>query len=197
MMGRAIVLAAGFAMFAAPALMAQEEKSDDARMKHAPRAEMRQRMAEHGRMHRAMGLDRMVGRVMDRQHELNLTDGQMSSLRELRDDARSALAPVREQAERLREGMRDGSMEREDAHNAMQGLHEQLKSSMEGFQGRLEEILEPEQRAALHQGRMQRARRGAMRQRGRMQRQRGHMEERHKRMQERGEAAEAAPTVEG
>lgn len=196
MMGRAMVLAAGFAMLAAPALMAQEEQGDDAQMER-PRAEMRQRMAEHGHMQRAMGLDRMVGRLMDRQHELSLTDDQMSSLRELRDEAQATLSPIRAQMKEIHEGVSSGSMEREDAHNAMQGVHEQLMNSMQGFHGRLEEILEPEQRAALRQGRMEGARRGAMRQRGRMQRQRGQMEERHKRMQERKEAAEAAPTVEG
>lgn len=199
-MRRAMVLVAGLTALAAPATIAQEEQNDDAQTRQrAPRAEMQQRMQGRQMRQRGpgrqMGLDRAIGRLMDRQNELNLTDGQLQALSELRGEAQSVLAPVREQMKTVREGMRDGSLDREGAHNAMQGLHEQMAGAMEGLHGQLGEVLDEEQRAALRQGRAQRARQGArrgrmQRQRGRMQRQHGQMQRQHKRMQERKEAAE-------
>jgi hypothetical protein len=177
--------------------MAQEE-SDGAEMrKRAPRAEMQQRMQERQMRQRGpgmqMGLDRAIGRLMDRQNELNLTDGQLEALGELRSEAESALAPLKVQMKEIHAGVSDGSMEREDAHNAMQGLHTQMSEAMEGLQGRLGEILEPEQLAAMRQGRAQRARQGERR--GRMQRQRGQSRRQHERMQQRKEAEEESASV--
>lgn len=188
MMRRAMALVAGLTVLAAPALMAQEEQGDGAESRQrAPRAEMQERMQGHEMRQQGpgmqMGLDRMIGRLMDRQNELNLTDGQMSALGDLRDEAASALAPLREQMKTIHEGVRDGSMEREGAHDAMQGVHEQMQESMEGLQGQLGEILNDEQRAALRHGRAHGARRG------RMQRQ-------HKQMQERMEGQQAPPAPE-
>lgn len=200
MIRRVTVLVAGMAMLATPALIAQEEQGDGAEMRQrAPRGEMHQRM-QRGEMRQRgpgmqMGLDRAIGRLMDRQNELNLTDDQLDALNDLRGEAQSAVGPLQEQMKTVRDGMRDGSLDREAAHNAMQGLHEQMSGAMEGVHGQLSEILDEEQRAALHQGRAQRARQGAMR--GRMQRQRGRMQRQHQRMQERKEADEESASVDG
>ena len=214
MMRRAMALVAGLTVLAAPAAIAQEEQGeqgDHAEMRErAPHSQMRQR-AHRGQMQRqgarAHDIDGTLGRLMDRQHELNLTEGQMSALGRLRGEARSSLAPLREQLGEIREGVSDGSMDREAARSAMEGLHEQMSGSMEGLHGQLGEILEPEQQAALRQGRGQRARHGAMRgqmrrqhgqmqrQHGRMQRQHGRMQGEHKRMQERKEAEEESASV--
>ena len=189
MIRRVTVLVAGMAMLATPALTAQETQGDGAEMhQRAPRAGMQQRGP---RMQ--MGLDRMIGRLMDRQYELNLTDDQMEALSELRGDAQSSLAPLRVQMQEIHEGVSDGSMEREDAHNAMQGLHSQMAEAIEGLQSRLGEILDDEQRAALRQGRAQRARQGGRslmhQHRGQFERQRD-MKERQEQMRQRRQQLE-------
>ena len=116
----------------------------------AARGEMRTGM-------RALGLDRAIGRLMDRQHELEISDDQMRELAALRDEARSRLAPMREVMEETRTGMRDGSLTREAARTRMQSIHEGLNEAGQELRDRLEEILEPEQRAALRRGAMRHA----------------------------------------
>lgn len=166
MTGRAMVLAAGLALLAAPQAMAQEDEGEAQMRQRAPRAQMRQH-AQRGEMRQRAGahlmFDRTIGQLMDRRHELGLTDGQMSALGDLRAEAESALGPIRDQMTTVREGVRDGTLTREAAHTAMQGVHEQLSGATEGLHTQLEEILEPEQRAMLRRGMAQRGSRGHMR----------------------------------
>lgn len=148
MIGRTMVLAAGLALLAAPQAIAQDDEEDGAEMRQrAPRARMAQRAS------RAHSFDRMVGHLMDRRYELNLNDGQMSALSDLRDEARAVLAPMREEMRSIREGVDDGSLTREAAGDRLKTLQEQSSGSMEGLHNQLEEILEPEQRAMLRQDR--------------------------------------------
>ncbi|MEE8488200.1 MAG: Spy/CpxP family protein refolding chaperone [Gemmatimonadota bacterium] len=149
MTGRMMVLAAGFALLGVPQAIAQDESTGEREMRHrAPRAEMR---------HRAPGprfdFDRSIGRLMDRQHELNLSEDQMTTLDALRSDARATLAPVREAMDSIHDEMRDGSLTREDAGERMKGIREQAKVSMKELHDRLEETLDPEQLQALRHGR--------------------------------------------
>lgn len=156
MMKRAMVLAAGLALLGAPQAMAQDDEGEAQMQQRAPRAQMRQH-AQSGEMRQrgpGMGLmlDQAVGRLMDRRNELNLTDDQMSSLGDLREEAQSVLTPLRDQMTLIGDGVRDGSMTRENAHTAMQGLHEQVSGSMEALHDQLGEILGPEQQKMAHQG---------------------------------------------
>ena len=174
MIGRAMVLAAGLALLAAPQTMAQDGEGDAQMPRNARRAQMRQhdaQMAQRGPGAHLM-FDRTIGQLMDRQHELNLTDRQMSALGDLRDEARSVLGPLRDQLATVRDGVRDGSLTRDAARTAMQGVHEQLSGSIEGLHARLEEILEPEQRAMLRHEMARRGRHGPATG-GHMRRQRG------------------------
>jgi len=181
MMKRAMVLAAGLALLGAPQASAQEEQEGQAEMQQrAPRAQMRQHAqrgemrqhAQSGEMRQSgpgMGLmlDQAVGRLMDRRYELNLTDGQMSALGDLREEAQSVLTPLRDQMILIRDGVEDGSMTRENARTAMQGLHEQGSGSMEALHNQLGEILDADQQKMAHRGM---ARHGSRRSRGHSQR---------------------------
>jgi hypothetical protein len=148
MTGRAMVLIAGFALLGAPGAIAQEDSTGESEMRHrAPRAEMR-----HRAPHPEAMFDRALGRMMDRQNELNLSDDQMAALGDLRADARSALAPVREEMKSIHDAVRDGSLSREDAGERMKGIREQTKESMKALHDRLGETLDEEQMHALHRG---------------------------------------------
>lgn len=146
----------------APEVRAQQE---EARERTAAGME-RGRAAGMKRPMMALAFDRHVGRLMDRQHELDLSDAQMSRLASLRDDAQARLAPMREDMDETREGMRDGSLTREAARTRMQALREGLSAAATELHGRLEEILEPEQRAALRRGAMRARSRGGARRSG-------------------------------
>lgn len=154
MIQKAMVLVAGLTMLSVPQAMAQDESPDQEKMRHrAPRAEMRHK-APRGDFR----FDRSIGRLMDRQHELNLTDDQMDALDDLRADARSALAPMREEMSAIHEEMSDESLDREDAGERMKGIHEQTKATMKELHDRLGETLDDDQMQMLRHGT---ARRGA------------------------------------
>lgn len=158
MIRRMMVLAAGFALLGVPQAIAQDEQAGEKEMqRRAPRAEMRHRAPGAEMGHRASGrrfeVDRAIGRLMDRQHELNLSEDQMTTLDALRADARATLAPIREAMGSIRDEMRDGSLTREDAGERMKGIREQAKASTKELHERLEETLDREQLQALRQGR--------------------------------------------
>ena len=153
MTGRMMVLAAGLALMVVPQATAQEAEQQAAHEAEASHA----RQAGHARMrHRAPGgersFDRAVGSLMDRRYELNLSDDQMEKLDALRADARSAMAPIREEMGSIHEGLSDGSLTREDAHERMESIHETAASMATDHHDKLGEILEPEQQQMLGHG---------------------------------------------
>lgn len=150
-----ITLASGVALLGAFPLAAQEapEKPEAPRVERAERGE---------RIGMALTLDRSIGRLMDRRYEVGLSDDQLNRLDNLRREARTALAPIREELAAVREGVRDGSLTREQARQRMEAVRERA-GSQEELHNRLEQILEPEQRQMLRQGM---ARRGGRRDRG-------------------------------
>ncbi len=98
---------------------------------------------------RAMGLDTRVGQLMDRRYALGLDDEQMSQLGALRQDAHSQLAPLREEMQALREGIRDGTVTASDARERGQALRERVQAADTPLRERLENLLTPEQRVQL------------------------------------------------
>jgi len=156
MIQKAMILVAGLTMLSVPQAMAQDESPDRKKMRHrAPRAEMRHK-APRGDLR----FDRSIGRLMDRQHELNLTDDQMDALDDMRADARAALAPIQEEMRAIHEEMSDESLDREDAGERMKAIHEQTKASLKELHDRLGETLDDDQMQMLRHGT---ARRGAQR----------------------------------
>ena len=163
MTGRMMVLAAGLALMVVPQASAQEaaqgdaqEAAQEAKAGHAPMS----RRAPAGELM----FDRVVGRLMDRRYELNLSDDQLARLDELRGNARSALVPIREQMGSIREEVRDGSLTREDARERMETVRKQAADMATDHHGQLGEILEPEQRQMLRHGTARHgSRRGAAR----------------------------------
>lgn len=164
MTGRMMVLAAGLALMVVPQAAAQEAEQEAAQ-EAAETAETAHKPARaghgHTRMdarmrHRAPGgersFDRAVGRLMDRRYELNLSDDQMAKLDGLREDARSAMAPIREEMGSIHEGLSDGSLTREDAHERMESVHEKAAAMATDQHEKLGEILEPEQQQMLDHG---------------------------------------------
>jgi len=179
-----MVLIAGFALVGAPQAIAQEDSTGESEMRHrAPRAEMR---------HRASGpeamFDSALGRMMDRQNELNLSDDQMAALGDLRADARSTLAPAREEMKSIHDAVRDGSLSREDAGERMKGIREQTKESMKALHDRLGDTLDEEQMHALRRGQVRHGSRRAAAHRGRSERR--SRSERHSRSERRSEHPE-------
>jgi len=148
MIQKAMVLVAGLTMLSVPQAMAQDESPDHEQMRHrAPRAEML-----HKAPPRDIRFDRSIGRLMDRQHELNLTDDQMDALDELRADARSALAPMQEEMRAIHEEMSDESLDREAAGDRMKGIHEQTKASLKELHDRLGATLDDDQMQMMRHG---------------------------------------------
>lgn len=149
-----MVLIAGIALLGAPQAIAQEDSTGESGMRHrSPHPE-------------AM-FDRALGRMMDRQNELNLSDDQMAALGDLRADARSTLAPGRDEMKSIHEAMSDGSLSREDAGERMKGIREQTKESMKVLHDRLGETLDEEQMHALRRGHARHGSRRAAAHRGR------------------------------
>lgn len=149
MTGRVMVLVAGFALMVAPLAIAQDAKAGHKdEMRHrAPRAEMRgHAQGPH------QSIERAIGRMMDRQHELNLTDDQMAALGDLRADARSILAPMREEMDAIHTEMNDESLSREDAEERMKGIHERSTASMKELHERLGDTLDADQKQMLQHG---------------------------------------------
>lgn len=157
MTGRMMVLTAGLALMVVPQANAQDVEARHARMSR--------RAPGGGHM-----IDRAVGRVMDRRYELNLSDDQLARLNDLRGNARSAMAPIREEISSIHEEVRDGSLTREDSRERMKSVQEQATAMATEFHDQLNEILEPEQEQMLRGGMArQGSQRGAAR-RGRSRR---------------------------
>ena len=181
MTGRLMVFIAGFALLSAPQAIAQDESDDHAEMRHrAPRAEMRHRAPGPNQM-----FDRAIGRMMDRRYELDLSDDQLGALDDLRGDARSAMAPIREEMEAIHAEIGDGSLTREDAGERMKGIHERVAAMATDHHDRLGEILEPEQQQMLRHGMARHGSRRGMARHGRAQRH--GRSERHGRMERHGQ----------
>jgi len=168
MTGRMTVLAAGLALMVVPQVTAAQEAAQ-AEAQEAAQAEAQEARAGHARMNRRapareLMFDRTVGRMMDRRYELNLSDDQLARLDDLRGNARSALAPLREEMGSIHEGVSDGSLTREDARERMKSVREQAAAMATDHYGQLGEILEPEQRRMLRNGKARHgSRRGAAR----------------------------------
>jgi Spy/CpxP family protein refolding chaperone len=94
-------------------------------------------------------LDVRIGQVLDRRFELDLSDEQFERLQALRVEARSALDPLRTELEAIREGVRDGSVERTDARERMRAAMEGVRDAHVPLRASFDEILRPEQRSRL------------------------------------------------
>jgi Spy/CpxP family protein refolding chaperone len=159
MTGRMMVLAAGLALMVVPQATAQEATQEAAQEAKAGHARMSRRAPAGELM-----FDRAVGRLMDRRYELNLSDDQLARLNDLRGNALSALAPIREEMGSIHEGVSDGSLTREDARTRMKSVREQAAALATDHRDQLGEILEPEQRQMLRNGMARHgSRRGAAR----------------------------------
>lgn len=96
-----------------------------------------------------MGLDLRIGQILDRRHTLDLTDGQVTALTQLRDEVRAESEALRSEMTAIREGRQDGTLDRDGARERAAALAERRRALHEAYAPRLHELLEPRQRALL------------------------------------------------
>jgi hypothetical protein len=100
------------------------------------------------------GAEVRIGRVLDRRHTLSLSDEQVRSLSALQAEAAERLRPLRDEMVAVREGRRDGSLTLEQTRERLDAARTAWREANQAIGARLDETLEPRQRALLRAGAM-------------------------------------------
>ena len=108
-----------------------------------------ERMQLRGTVMRGGMLATQAGRALDRRNELGLTDAQVTELAAILQEARTGMAPLRDELVGLRDAVQDGTMERAAAAEAARGVQERMRALDEPLRVRLGEVLPAGQRARL------------------------------------------------